>query len=135
MSLAVELEPLDGEYAVTVLPPSQVMPDWVKGPGFVNVSFCSDELSVVTLADRVPSGLESDRGWQALKLVGEFPFDQPGVVLSFVRPISGNGLAVFVVSTFHRDYLLVRSVDFPRVQELLMAAGHQCPPLAPASSS
>lgn len=126
MTLAVEIEALDGDYAVTLLPPDRAVPDWVDGPGFVNVSRGGDELSIVTPAERVPAGLESDRGWRALKLTGRFAFDQPGVVLSVVRPISEDGRAVFVVSTFHRDYLLVRSRDLRRVRALLVAAGHRC---------
>jgi uncharacterized protein len=125
MMIAVELEALDDEYAITLLPPDRAVPDWVNGPGFVNVSRCSDELSIVTPAKRVPDGLKSDKGWRALKLTGQFPFDQPGVVLSVVRPISENGLAVFVVSTFHRDYLLVRCADFERIRELLVISGHK----------
>jgi len=124
VSVSVNLEALDGEYAVTLLPPDHAVPDWVNGPGFVNVSYCSDELSIVTPAERVPDGVETDRGWRALKLTSTFSFDQPGIVLSVVRPVSEDGLAVFVVSTFHRDYLLVRARTFDRVRALLLAAGH-----------
>jgi hypothetical protein len=124
LTVSVDLEVLDGAYAVTRLPPDHAVPTWANGPGFVNVSFCSDELSIVTPAERVPDGLETDKGWRAFKLAGTFSFDQPGIVLSVVRPVSEDGLAVFVVSTFHRDYLLVRTRDFDRVRELLLAAGH-----------
>jgi hypothetical protein len=125
MTTSVELEVLDGEYAVTLLSPDQRLPGWVNGPGFVNVSFCSDELSIVTPADRVPDGVKSDAGWRAVKFAGQFDFDPPGIVLSVVKPISEVGLAVFVISTFHRDYMLVRAADFGRVRALLAAAGHR----------
>jgi hypothetical protein len=72
----------------------------------------------------VPEGVPSDRGWRAVKLSGQFAFDQPGIVLAVVRPLSEAGLAVFVVSTFHRDYVLLRAADFGRAQALLAAAGH-----------
>lgn len=124
MTVCVDLQTLDSDYAVTLLPPDHAVPEWVRGPGFVNVSYCSDELSIVTQADRVPAGSNSDKGWLALKLSGAFAFDQPGIVLSVVAPISEDGLAVFVISTFHRDYLLVRSKDFDRVRTLLSKAGH-----------
>ena len=130
MSPSVELELLDGDYAVTLLPPGRALPGWVAGPGFVNVSFCDDELSIVTPAARVPAGVTSNRGWRALKLAAEFAFDQPGVVLSVVRPISENGHAVFVVSTFHRDYLLVRAAQIEEIQALLAGAGHRFRPRA-----
>ncbi len=141
MAVTVDLALLEGSYAVTLFPPSAVVPDWVanagspinygsnsasdSAPGFVNVSYCSDELSIVTPAQHVPDGVESDRGWRAIKLTGSFDFDQPGIVLSVVRPISEAGLAVFVVSTFHRDYLLVRSDSLEKTRALLQDAGHR----------
>ena len=124
MPATVEMELLDGGYAVTLLPPGTPVPDWVAGPGFVNISHCRDELSIVTPADRVPDGVETDKDWRALKLTGSFDFDQPGIVLSVVRPISEAGLAVFVVSTFHRDYLLVRTDSLEEVRNVLTEAGH-----------
>lgn len=136
MSVSVELALLEGAYAVTKLPPGSPVPDWATGsrstgtPDFVNISYCSDELSIVTPADRVPAEGASteghtDRGWRAVKLTGTFEFDQPGIVLSVVRPISEAGLAVFVVSTFDRDYLLVRSESLARIETLLREAGHR----------
>lgn len=136
MAVTVDLALLEGAYAVTLLPPDSAVPGWVgnagaaSGAGFVNISYCGDELSIVTPADRVPDGIETDggktdKGWRALKLTGAFDFDQPGIVLSVVRPISEAGLAVFVVSTFHRDYLLVRSDSLEKIRALLQEAGHR----------
>jgi len=128
MNACVDLALLDGFYAVSLLPPESPVPGWVteRGAdgGFVNVSFCTDEISIVTPADRVPDGVETDKGWRALKLTGTFAFDQPGIVLSVVRPVSEAGLGVFVVSTFHRDYLLVRSENLEQARSLLIEAGH-----------
>lgn len=123
--VTVALELLPGDHAITLLPADSALPDWVNGPGFVNVSYCSDELSIVTPAERVPGGVQSDKGWRAIKLTGSYDFDQPGIVLSVVQPISEAGLAVFVISTFHRDYLLVRSDSLDRAQTLLREAGHR----------
>ena len=136
MAVTVDLALLEGAYAVTLLPPDSAVPGWVgnagaaSGAGFVNISYCGDELSIVTPADRVPDGIETaggktDKGWRALKLTGSFDFDQPGIVLSVVRPISEAGLAVFVVSTFHRDYLMVRSDSLEKIRALLQEAGHR----------
>lgn len=123
--MAIDLYLLDGDYAVTLLPTDAELPDWVRGPGFVNVSFCSDELAVVTLAERVPADLKSDGGWRAIKFTGAFGFDQAGVLLSVIRPISEDGLGVFVASTFYRDYLLVRADALERCRALLTKAGHR----------
>jgi hypothetical protein len=125
MAVSVELDVLDGEYAVTLLSPGAAIPDWVAGPGFVNVSICADKLSIVTRRDRVPAGLATDTGWTALELTGAFGLDQPGIVLAVVRPVSEAGHTVFVVSTYHRDYLLVRTAALDDVIRLLTDSGHR----------
>ena len=125
MAVTVDLEVLEGEYAVCLLPADQPAPDWVRGEGFSNVSYCDDELSIVCRSDRVPSDIEHEGEWTAMKLTGSFAFDETGVVLSVVRPLSEEGLGVFVVSTFKRDYLLVKTNDLAKAKAALSAAGHR----------
>lgn len=140
MPLSIDLRALPGDYAVCRLPADATLPAWVAGPGFVNVSFCDDELSIVCRRDRVPADATSvlpddgrcDDGWTALKLTGTFAFDETGVVLAVVRPLSEAGLSVFVVSTFERDYLLVRSADLTAAHALLTGAGHRLEPATAA---
>lgn len=124
MTVIVDLEIMEGDYAISRLPASMVLPDWVRGEGLVNVTYASDEISVVCLAARVPEGVESAAGWAAIKISTKFDFDEAGVVLSVVRPLSENGLGVFVISTFYRDYLLVRCTELTRARDLLTEAGH-----------
>ncbi len=125
MAVTVDLEILDGEYAVSLLPADQAAPEWVHGEGFSNLSYCDDELSIVCRRDRVPPDVEHEGEWTAMKLTGSFAFDETGVVLSVVRPLSEDGLGVFVVSTFNRDYLLVKTKDLARAKASLSAAGHR----------
>ena len=42
-----------------------------------------------------------------LKLEGPFPFSQTGVLLSFIEPLSNNGIPIFAISTYDTDYILV----------------------------
>ena len=127
MPVTVELEHLVGGYSVSRLPVDQPLPDWVTGPGLVNVTYAPDEISVVCRTDRVPAQTETASGWSAIKISTKFGFDEAGVVLSVVDPISSAGLGVFVISTFYRDYLLVRTVDLTQAAQLLRSAGHQFP--------
>jgi ribosomal protein S18 acetylase RimI-like enzyme len=125
MTVTVELEHLTGEYSVSRLSVNHRLPDWVTGPGLVNVTYAEDEISVVCPSDRVPAQTETSPGWSAIKVSTKFEFDEAGVVLSVVKPISSAGLGVFVVSTFYRDYLLVRTNELGKVRQLLLAEGHQ----------
>jgi hypothetical protein len=59
-----------------------------------------------------------------MKFVGPFAFDETGIVLSVVRPLSEGGLGVFIVSSFDGDHLLVRTAALASTQTLLTQAGH-----------
>lgn len=121
----VDLEALEGEYAVSLTPAGSPIPEWAFGAGFTNIAACSDELSIVCLRSRVPASVHSDTGWTAIKLSGTFAFDETGVVLSVVKPLSEKQLGVFIVSTFKRDYLLVKTAAFAEAKEVLIAQGHR----------
>ena len=124
--VVLELTLLDGDYVICWLPPSSSVPSWVnEGEGFVNVSHCEDELSIVCRAEKVPTDIKQENGWAAIKLNNLLGLDEPGAVLSAVKPISSAGLGVFVISTFYRDYLLVRADQLDKVKDLMQEAGHQ----------
>lgn len=123
-SLHITLQPLPDTYAIARLAPASALPAWADGPGFVSITRTADELSIVCLDHRVPAGTQADRGWQALRFVGPFAFGATGIILSVIRPLSENGIGVFVVSTFDGDHLLVQQADSGRAMALLAGAGH-----------
>ena len=124
MTVRVRLKPLSGRYAVSRLEAKESIPGWADGPGFVSITRTEDELSVVCLQERVPDGVKYDRDWVALKLEGPFAFDETGIVLSVIKPLSENELGIFLVSTFDGDHLLVKVKDEATARGLLVAAGH-----------
>ncbi|WP_026792889.1 ACT domain-containing protein [Pleomorphomonas oryzae] len=124
MGKFVRLKPLAGSYAISQLASSAQIPAWADGDGFVSISRTEDELSIVCLEDRVPLGIRTDGGWSAFKLEGPFAFDETGVLLSVIEPLSANGIGIFAVSTFDTDYLLVKTADATKACALLGAAGH-----------
>ena len=120
----IALKMLEGEYAVSRLAPGEAIPDWADGDGFVTISRSDEELSVVCRAARVPSAVRSDQGWRCLRFVGPFAFDDTGIVLAVIQPLSENGIGVFVVSTFDGDHLLLKMDVIERARALLLEAGH-----------
>ncbi len=88
------------------------------------ISRTDDELSIVCLQDRIPQDVQSDGGWSCFKFQGPFAFDETGVVLSVIEPLSTNGIGIFVVSTFDGDHMLVKSSDLEKARGLLENAGH-----------
>ncbi|MBN9216432.1 MAG: ACT domain-containing protein [Mesorhizobium sp.] len=120
----VRLRRLDARYAVTRLGAGEAIPDWADGPGFVSITRTDDELSIVCPQDRAPEAAKQDRDWVAYKLLGPFAFDETGIVLSVIRPLSENGLGIFIVSTFDGDHLLVKATDEAAARRHLGNAGH-----------
>ncbi|MBZ9991686.1 ACT domain-containing protein [Mesorhizobium sp. BH1-1-5] len=124
MAARIRLKQLPGVYAISRLEAGDGIPGWADGPGFVSISRTEDELSIACLQERVPAAVRQDNDWVAFKFEGPFAFGETGIVLSVVRPLSENGLGVFVVSTFDGDHLLVKASDGAAATRLLGAAGH-----------
>lgn len=120
----IKLELTQGEYAVSRLNSDAAIPPWADGHGFVSISRSAFELSIVCLSERVPHGISTEAGWRCLRFVGPFAFGATGIVLSVVRPLSEEGLAVFVVSTFDGDHILIKQTDLSHAVVLLKNAGH-----------
>lgn len=75
--------------------------------------------------DNVPAEIRPPLRWHCLKLEGPFPFSQTGVLLSFIEPLSRNGIPIFAMSTYDTDYLLIQEEFVGAALERLQAAGHE----------
>ena len=124
MTVQVTLAPLAGSYAISRLDRAAALPGWADGEGFVAIARTEDEVSVVCLAARVPSGVKTDAGWRCLKFVGPFAFNETGIAAAVLNPLAQKAIGIFLVSTFDTDYLLVKTEDFERTKAALLAAGH-----------
>lgn len=120
----MKLKKLTGTYAIAQIEPNAFIPHWADGAGFVSISRTEDELSIVCLQDRIPALVKQDGNWACYKFLGPFAFEETGIVLSVIKPLSESGIGIFVVSTFDGDHLLVKSVDEKTSELLLTAAGH-----------
>lgn len=118
------LRRLSGDYTVARLAAADAIPAWADGAGFVSISRSDDELSITCLAARVPAAVRQDGPWTCFKLAGPFAFDDTGIVLAVVAPLSAAGIGVFVVSSFDGDHLLVKCADSAAAMAALQAAGH-----------
>jgi hypothetical protein len=119
---------LPGPYAVVRLPPDAPVPDWPTKGTFTSVSRTADELSIVCPAENLPAEAHSPHHWICYKLEGPFAFSQTGVLLSFIEPLSDNGIPIFAVSTYDTDYVLVQEEFDGAALNALRAAGHEQSP-------
>jgi uncharacterized protein len=123
--LILQFRHLPGLYAVVRQPPDAPIPPWAAKGDFTSISRTPNELSIVCPAESLPKEIVPDLRWICLKLEGPFDFSLTGVLLSFISPLSVNGVPIFAISTFDTDYVLIPQEHAARATELLQQAGHQ----------
>jgi uncharacterized protein len=116
---------LPGLYAIVRLDPDAAVPEWAMKGDFTSITRTAHEFSIVSPAENLPGQVNSPHRWICLKLEGPFPFSQTGVLLSFIAPLSNNGIPIFAISTYDTDYVLVQAEFAGATFQALAAAGHQ----------
>jgi len=113
---------IDGRYAIVRLPADAAVPAWAHGT-LVSITRTRHELSIVCNESSVPD-VVADRGWRCLELAGPLPLDQTGVAAAFTRVLADAGIALFVISTYDTDYVLVRDTKLKQASAAVHAAGY-----------
>lgn len=124
MSIQLKFHQLAEAYSIVRLAPDRDAPAWAGKGEFTSVSRTTDELSIVCPAQNLPEEIDSSLRWICFRLQGPFPFSLTGVLLSFIEPLSENGIPIFTISTFDTDYVLVPAEFAARSLVLLADAGH-----------
>jgi uncharacterized protein len=116
---------LPGFYAIARLAPDAAIPAWASTGEFTSITRTLDEFSIVCTVENLPPDLHSQPRWTCLKIAGPFPFSQTGVLLSFIEPLSTNGIPIFAISTFDTDYVLIPEEFIAVTLDTLERAGHE----------
>jgi hypothetical protein len=115
---------LAGRYAVAKLSAGVAIPESATQGEFFSVTRTADELSLVTAEGNVPADANVDGGWRVFKVHGPFEFTEVGVLAALTEPLAREKVAIFVVSTFDTDYLLVREENLHPATTAMQRAGH-----------
>jgi hypothetical protein len=125
--LAIDVRP--GEYAVVRLPADAPVPAELLAPGepaFVSVTRTPEELSVICPAGREPAGsTAAEDGWRLLSVRGPLGFTLTGIIAALASELAAAGVALFSMSTFDTDHLLVRDTDLAHAVKALRDSGHE----------
>jgi hypothetical protein len=115
---------LDDTFAVSKLPPDEVVPVWAWTGEVACVTRTRDELSIVCRADLVPPEVVSETGWRCLRVKGPLSFALTGVFARIAQPLANAGVSLFAVMTYDTDYVMVKQDQLAHAVDALMAAGH-----------
>jgi uncharacterized protein len=110
-------------YAIVRLASEATVPEWATRGEFTSITRTTDELSIVCPIENLPADVSSDR-WICLKLEGPFPFSLTGVLLSFIEPLSTNGIPIFAIATYDTDYVLIKEESVAAALNALQECGH-----------
>lgn len=106
------LEWIPGAFAVCRLPADAEVPAWAglgEAVGFVSVTRTERELSIVVPQNVVPPDVRAERGWVAVWVAGTLEMSQVGVLSRLTGALADAGVAVFVVSTYDTDVLMIKA--------------------------
>lgn len=117
----LEIQLMDGDFSVCKLAENE-MPDF-------RVPFCfyaatDAERSLVCRTALVPSTcLAREDGWRMLRVAGQLDFSLTGILAKISSALSAAGVALFAVSTYDTDYVLVKRENLQKSREALCRAG------------
>ncbi len=121
----MKLMVLDDRLAVCRLSSAEDVPEWVwREKGLVSVTYTADELSIVCASAVVPEGVRCEGGWRAMKVEGPLDFALTGILAALAGPLAEAGIAIFAISTYDTDYILVKEEKLKEATEVLRQQGH-----------
>ncbi len=123
--MSLDLTLLPDHVAICRLPAKSALPAWAASGGLSSVSWTEDATSVVCPEAVVPSDVQSDGGWRAFMVAGPLDFSLTGILLSIARPLAEAGIAIFAISTYDTDYVLVKESSLQTAIEALSKFGHR----------
>lgn len=121
----LQLRILPEHLAVCRLAPNAEVPSWAASGQVRSLTWTPRELSIVCLADVVPTTIQAERGWRGLEVAGPLDFSLTGILLAIAKPLAEASISLFALSTFDTDYVLVRDEDLNAAIQALSAAGHR----------
>lgn len=112
--------------AVCRLPVAAPIPEWASNAhAFLTVSRTSEELSVTADQAVVPEGTRCERDYRPIRVRGTLPPNLVGILLAIADPLAEARIAIFAISTYDTDYVLVKTADLDRAIAALERAGHE----------
>ena len=117
----MKLEILEGTYVVIKLPFDYILDQKIFNFQFFNITKTNSELSLVIRTDENFNFKEFPfkDDWNIFKFVHTLDFSMVGVLENVIKPLSENGISVFVLSTYDTDYVMFKSSNKNKIIKIL----------------
>jgi hypothetical protein len=121
----LRLVSVPGTYCVCRLDPGGDPGPRPEDSGLYSVTWTPEEISVVCTTDLAPEGAQVEGPFAALRVAGTLDFSITGVLSGLTTALAAGGVAVFAISTYDTDYLLVPEDRLGPAAERIREAGHE----------
>ncbi len=113
------------DYAICRLDPNQDIPSWFKLDNFSTVTKTDEELSITCKSEIVPEGINCEKGWNILNILGPLDFSLIGILSKLSTILANNNIGIFVISTFDTDYILIKKENTDKAKQVLVEASYE----------
>tara|TARA_B100000073_G_scaffold106337_1_gene85385 strand:+ start:1208 stop:1588 length:381 start_codon:yes stop_codon:yes gene_type:complete len=117
----MKLEILEGTYVVIKLPFDYILDQKIFNFQFFNITKTNSEFSLVIRTDENFNFKEFpfEDDWNIFKFAQTLDFSMVGVLENVIKPLSENGISVFVLSTYDTDYVMFKSSNKNKIIKIL----------------
>jgi hypothetical protein len=116
---------LEGTYAIHRLPAQAAVPEAVLASPFYAIMRTADELSVVAPVTVEVPAERTDAGWACFKVEAVLDLSLVGILAELAAVLASSQVAIFALSSFNTDYLLVKGEQAGAATQALAAAGYR----------
>lgn len=95
------------------------IPQWALEGDFFSITRTDQELSIVYPQEKIPGGVLFERNWRAIRLESNLDMHSIGIIATLSKPLADNGIAIFDISTFETNYILVEEKNLKKAKEIL----------------
>ena len=125
MTKKLKLNLLDDKFCYSKLPQFAELPSVFSKGEMIFVMRTDEELTIICPEFMAPNNVQQEAGFRCLRITGEIPLSEFGVIASLVQPLLPVEIPAMVVSTFNTEYLFFREEHLVKVTQALQQAGHE----------
>ncbi|WP_182526740.1 ACT domain-containing protein [Nocardioides dongkuii] len=118
------LQQFPEKLAVIRLPPGSEVPAWAESASLFSITATATETSLVCAGRDVPTKTAARRGLTAFAVQGPLDPEDVGVLAALLVPLAEERIAVFTISTYDTDWVLLPVGDAERAAEAWRRRGH-----------
>ena len=119
----MEIKKLDYDFSVCKVSDYSLANPEAK---FIFTGKTDEENSLVCMTKDVPPNtIQRDDGWKAFRIQGVLDFSLIGILAEIAKLLAEHGISIFALSTYNRDYILVKKEHYQKALGLLENSGYE----------